>query len=148
MYKNLYMHWETKKSMWISLLFCLLYCRNLEVNLQNLSEYACIPGGSDCKESSCNAGDLGLIPGLGWSPTEGNCNTLQYSCLENSMDRGARWATVHGVRRIRHNRNSLSLHFSCLYIFWIYISYWIYNWQLFSLILSYLFAFLIECFEE
>ena len=66
-------------------------------------EYACIPGGSDCKESACNAGDLGLIPGLGRSPGEGNGNTLQYSCLENSMDRGAWWATVHGVRRIRHD---------------------------------------------
>ena len=47
------------------------------------------PGGSDDKESSCNAGDLGLIPGSGRSPGEGNGNPLQYSCLENSMDRGA-----------------------------------------------------------
>ena len=41
------------------------------------------------KESACNAGDLDLIPGLGRSPGEGNGNTLQYSCLENPMDRGA-----------------------------------------------------------
>ena len=47
------------------------------------------PGGSDSKESSCNAGDLGSIPGLGRSPGEGNDNPLQYSCLENSMDGGA-----------------------------------------------------------
>ena len=47
------------------------------------------PGGSDDKESACNAGDLGLIPGLGRSPGEGNGNPLQYSCLENPMDRGA-----------------------------------------------------------
>ena len=47
-------------------------------------------GGSDGKESACNAGDLGLIPGLGISPGEGNGTPLQYSCLENSMDRGPR----------------------------------------------------------
>ena len=52
-----------------------------------------VPGGSDGKESACNAGDLGLIPGLGRSPGEGNGNPLQYSCLGNSMDRGAWWAT-------------------------------------------------------
>jgi len=55
------------------------------------------PGGSDGKESACNAGDPGLIPGLGRSPEERNSNPLQYSCLENSMDRGARRATVHGI---------------------------------------------------
>ena len=60
-------------------------------------------GGSDGKESACNAGDLGSIPGWGRSPGEGNGNSLQYSCLENSMDRGAWWATVHGVQRVRHN---------------------------------------------
>ena len=57
------------------------------------------PGGSDSKEFACNAGDLGLIPGLGRSPREGNSCPLQYSCLENSMDRGAWWATVHGVAK-------------------------------------------------
>ena len=54
------------------------------------------PGGSDGKESACNAGDLGSIPGLGRCPGEGNGNPLQYSCLENPMDGGA-WATVYGV---------------------------------------------------
>ena len=49
------------------------------------------------KESARNAGDLGSIPGLGRFPGEGNGNPLQYSCLENPMDRGAWWATVHGV---------------------------------------------------
>jgi len=47
------------------------------------------PGGSDGKESTCNMGDLGLIPGLGRYPVEGNSYPLQYSGLENSMDRGA-----------------------------------------------------------
>ena len=56
-----------------------------------------IPGGSDGKESACNAGDPGLIPGWGRSPGEGNGNPLQYSCLGNPMDRGAWWGTVHGV---------------------------------------------------
>ena len=54
---------------------------------------------SDGKESSFDAGDLGLIPGLGRSPGEGNGNPLQCSCLENSMDRGAWWASVHGVAK-------------------------------------------------
>ena len=55
------------------------------------------PDGSDGKESACCAGDPGSIPGLGRSPGEGNGNPLQYPYLENSMDRGAWWATVHGV---------------------------------------------------
>ena len=57
------------------------------------------PGSSDGKASAYNAGDLGLIPGLGRSPGEGNDNPLQYSCLENSMDGGAWWVTVHGVTK-------------------------------------------------
>ena len=55
------------------------------------------PSGSECKESACKAGDPGLIPGSGRSPGEENGYPLQYSCLENSMVRGAWWATVHGV---------------------------------------------------
>ena len=56
-------------------------------------------GGSEVKAPACNAGDLGSIPGLGRSPGEGNGNPLQYSCLENPMDGGAWWATVHGVTK-------------------------------------------------
>ena len=56
-------------------------------------------GGSDGKESVCNEGDLDLIPGLGRFPGEGNGNSLQYSCLENPMDRGAWRVTVHGVTK-------------------------------------------------
>ena len=59
------------------------------------------PGSSDHKESACNARDPGLIPGLGRSPGEGNGYPLQYSCLENSMDRRAWQATVHGVTKSR-----------------------------------------------
>ena len=55
------------------------------------------PGGSDNKESACNAGDSGSIPRLGKSPEKGNGNPLQYSCLENSIDIGAWQATVHAV---------------------------------------------------
>ena len=57
------------------------------------------PGGSGGKESACNAGDPGSVPGLGKSSREGNDNLLQYSCQENSRDRGAWWATVHGVTK-------------------------------------------------
>ena len=57
------------------------------------------PGGSTGQESASNAGDLGLIPGLGRSPGGEDGNLLQYSCLENSMGRGAWQATVHGVAK-------------------------------------------------
>ena len=60
-----------------------------------------LPGGSAVKASACGAGDPGVIPGLGRSPAEGNGNPLQYSCLENSMDWRAWWATVHGVAKSR-----------------------------------------------
>ena len=61
--------------------------------------YYCMgfPGGSDGKESACNAGNLGSIPGSGRSPGEGNGNPLQYSCLENSMDREAWQVKVQRV---------------------------------------------------
>ena len=58
-------------------------------------------GGSDSKEPACNAGDLSSIPGSGRSPGGGHGNPLQYSYLENSMDRGAWWATVYGVTKSR-----------------------------------------------
>ena len=58
--------------------------------------FCCFPGGSNRKESACNEGDLGSIPGSGRSPGEGNGNPLQYSCLENRVDKGARQAIVHG----------------------------------------------------
>ena len=57
------------------------------------------PCGSDGKESACNAGDLSSIPRLGRSPGEGNGNPLQYSCMENSMDRGAWRVVVHGFAK-------------------------------------------------
>ena len=60
------------------------------------------PGGSDNKESACNAGDVGWIPGLGRSPGEWTGNSLQYSCLENPMDRGVWWASVHWIAK-RHD---------------------------------------------
>ena len=58
------------------------------------------PSSSVSKESACSAGDLGSIPGSGRSPGEGNGNPLQYSCLENAMDRGDWPATVHGVAEL------------------------------------------------
>ena len=57
-------------------------------------------GGSSGKDYACNLGDQSLIPGSGRSPGEGNDNPLQYSCLENSMDKGAWGATVHGVAEL------------------------------------------------
>ena len=61
------------------------------------------PGGSNGRESVCNAGYLGLITGSGRSPGEGNGHPLQYSCPEKSMDKGTWQATVHGVTRVGHD---------------------------------------------
>ena len=75
------------------------------------------PGGSEGKESTCNAGDSGSIPGLGRSAGEGNGNPFQYSCLENSMDRGAWQAIVHADTKSR-TRLSRTLTFSLNVILW------------------------------
>ena len=68
---------------------------------ERLSLFLGFSGSSVRKESACNTGDGGLIPGLGRSPGEGNHNPLQYSCLGNSMNRGAWWATVHRTAKSR-----------------------------------------------
>ena len=72
-------------------------------NDQSVVKHDCVikgfPGGSDGKESACNAEDPGSIPGLERFPGEGNDYPLQYFCLENSMNRGAWWATVHVVMK-------------------------------------------------
>ena len=69
------------------------------------------PSGSDHKESACNAGDSGSIPGLGRSPGEENGKPLQCSFLENPMDRGAWWAIVHRVRKSRTQVSDYHFHF-------------------------------------
>ena len=68
------------------------------------------PYGSDGKESSCNAGDWGSIPGSGRAPGEGNGNPLQYSWLENPMDKGVWQALVMESQRVRHNWATHTLH--------------------------------------
>ena len=76
------------------------YTKGIEyLNRWYLNDTMGFAGGSEVKASACNAGDLSSIPGLGRSPGEGNGNPLQYSCLENPMDGGAWWATVHGVAK-------------------------------------------------
>ena len=65
----------------------------------NLICHMGFPSDSDGKESACNAKDLESVPGLGRFPGEGNGNPFQYSCLETPIDRGAWWATVHGVTK-------------------------------------------------
>ena len=74
-------------------------CNENYFQLLFLKEILGFPGSSDSKESACNAGDLGLIPGSRRSPGEGNVNLPQYSCLENSMDRGGWRAIVHGAAK-------------------------------------------------
>ena len=68
-----------------------------------------IPCGSDSEESARNAGDLGSVPGLGRSPGEGNGYPLQYSCLENPMDRGVWWVTIHGISESQTQLSDLCL---------------------------------------
>ena len=65
------------------------------------------------KASACNAGDLGSIPGSGRSPGEGNGNPLQYCCLENPMDGGAWWATVHGIPKSRTRLSDFTFALQC-----------------------------------
>ena len=92
---------EIKGSTLTVMLCCL---KNMENCWRVSNTLLCImgfPGGSDGKESSWNWGDLGLTLGSGRFPGEGNGASLQYSCLENSLDRGAWWATIHGVAKSR-----------------------------------------------
>ena len=77
---------------------------------------AAAAGGSEVKVSACNAGDLGSIPGSGRSPGKGNGNPLQYPCLENPMDRGAWWATVHRVTKSRTRLSDFTFTFFYPYI--------------------------------
>ena len=79
----------------------LVYC--VSMAMCSDSHKVSFTGGSDSKRFACNEGDPGSIPGLGISPRERNGNPIQYSCLENSMDRGAWQATVHGLQRVRHD---------------------------------------------
>ena len=72
-----------------------------------------LPIVSDGKVSACNVGDLGLIPGLGKSSGEGNGSPLQYSCLGISMDRGAWWATIHGVTKSRTRLSDFTFTSNC-----------------------------------
>ena len=73
--------------------------KHLQPHVHHSFVYSSFPGGSDSKESARNVRDLGSIPGLGRSPGGGHGKPLQYLCLENPMDRGAWWATVHAVTK-------------------------------------------------
>ena len=102
------MHWRRKwqpapvflpgeSQGWGSLVGCLW--GHTESDMTEATQQQQESGGSDGKGSACNAGDLGLIAGLGRSPGGGHSNPLHCSCLENPMDKGAWWATVHGVAK-------------------------------------------------
>ena len=93
-------HWETRRTRRGSVCGWCRWRRGFTVSLPvSPSLESFNSGGSDGKESVCNVGDLGSIPGSGTSPGEGIGYALQNSCLENSMDRGAWRAPVHGVAK-------------------------------------------------
>ena len=91
------------RSVWLQNLFYredhILHCRPYPEIHTRMCYTGCVPGSSDGEESACNVGDLGVIPGLGRPPREGNSYPPHYSCLENSMHRGAWQATVHGTAK-------------------------------------------------
>ena len=91
--------WYIEHPSFTLLLLCPLTPNLPEASLPNESESVGCPGGSDSKESACNAGNLGLIPELGRSLGEGNSYPLQYFCLENPMNKGAWQTIVHGVAK-------------------------------------------------
>ena len=105
--------WNGERTEGHLVLYCHLVCANTEpwdhmgchvIRIRTLcSLFWGFAGGSDDKESAYNTGDTGLIPGSGRSPREGNGNPLQYSFLDNTMDRGAWQATIYGVTKSRHN---------------------------------------------
>ena len=79
------------------------------------TELMSFPGGLVGKDTACNAGDTGLIPGLGRFPGRGNGNPLQYSCLENPLDRGAQQATVHGFTKSQTQFSDQTITTKCIY---------------------------------
>ena len=107
--KSLLQHHSSKASV----LQCLAFF------MVQLSHPLGFPGGSEVKAPASNEGDLGLIPGSGRSPGEGNGNPLQYSCLKNPMDRGAWGATVHGVAKSQTRLSDFtSLHLTSIHNYW------------------------------
>ena len=86
---------------------------NLKYILNTIVICPGVPWWLRCKESACNAGDPGLIPGSGRSPGEGNGNPLWDSCLGNYMDRGAWWAPVHGVTKSQRRLSDFHLMLMC-----------------------------------
>ena len=99
---------------------CMYICTYIHI-------YICLvdfPGGASGKEPVCNAGDirdLGLIPRLGRSPGGGHGSPLQYSCLENPMDRGEWWDTVHKITKSQTQLSDLTHTHVYLYVYYIYI---------------------------
>ena len=93
-----------------------------------MPDHVGLPRWLSSKESACKAGDPGLIPGSGRFPREGNGNPLQYSCLENPMDRGPWQATVHGTAKSGTRLKRLSMHAFCiLCIFVQYLYFYMYK---------------------
>ena len=97
--------------LWVLLVWCLLHSMNGHPFL-----LLCFLIGSDSKESACNVADLGSIPGLGRLPGGGHGNPLQYSWLDNPMDRGSWWATVHRVAKSWTQLKWLSMHTCMLFM--------------------------------
>ena len=96
-WKNLALNWSFKEAICSNKMEMLKRCSLLLIACE--TPWSGLPWWLSAKESACNAADASSVPGLGRSPGEGNGNLLQYSCLENLMDRGAWRAAVHGVTK-------------------------------------------------
>ena len=108
---EIYIHISVCVCVYIYIHICTHICTYICIHIW-LSFHLGFPGGSDSKKSTCNVGDLVLNPGLGRSSEKGNSCPLQYSCLENPMERGDWQATVHGVAKSQTWPNDFYLHFS------------------------------------
>ena len=103
------------KGIWAVFTFCLLWIVLWWTCMYLYTSLGIFPGSLEVKASACNVGDLGLIPGTGRSPGEGNGNPFQYSCLENPMDEGTWWATVHGVTESQTQWSDFTINYSVIY---------------------------------
>ena len=101
----------TTETFWMSIVKCLQKLQEMKKHFDYWFMLLGSPDGSESKTSACSTGDQGLIPVSGRSPGEENGSPIKYACLENSMDRGAWWATIHGFAKCQTQLDNQHFHF-------------------------------------